>query len=114
MLQKSRQKDCEKGCAEQEEEQVVGDLYNLHGGPPHLWGVFKLGLWKEADFVAVLPDLVKFRPGQTSHCTDSFMMILVQSIAVHVSCLVPSSSPSGKGVRKSNQDTGLLNFFNIL
>ena len=33
---------------------------------------------------------------------------------VHVSCLVPSSSPSGKGVRKSNQDTGLLNFFNIL
>ena len=62
MLQKSRQKDCEKGCAEQEEEQVVGDLYNLHGGPPHLWGVFKLGLWKEADFVAVLPDLVKFLP----------------------------------------------------
>ena len=82
MLQKSRQKDCEKGCTEQEEEQVVGDLYNLHGGPPHLWGVFKLGLWKEADFVAVLPDLVKFLPGQTSHCTDSFMMILVQPIAV--------------------------------
>ena len=58
MLQKSRQKDCEKGCAEQEEEQVVGDLYNLHGGGGDLYnlnggggslynlnGGLKLALW---------------------------------------------------------------------